>query len=51
MNMSLRGVLPGTARHIVPEAKRVGGQVWFLPKQSPNNRGLLRREEQEPSSQ
>ena len=29
MNMSLRGalVLPGTARHIVPEAERVGGQV------------------------
>ncbi|GJQ53027.1 MAG: hypothetical protein HKUEN02_18740 [Anaerolineaceae bacterium] len=24
---------------------------WFLPKQSPHNRGLLRREEQEPSSQ
>jgi asparagine synthase (glutamine-hydrolysing) len=24
---------------------------WFLPKQSPRNRGLLRREEQEPSSQ
>ena len=30
---------------------RPPGQVWFLPKQSPNNRGLLRREEQEPSSQ
>lgn len=24
---------------------------WLLPKQSPHNRGLLRREEQEPSSQ
>ncbi|MBE0680748.1 MAG: alginate lyase family protein [Anaerolineales bacterium] len=24
---------------------------WFLPKQSPHNRGLLRREEQEPASQ
>ena len=27
---------------------RPPGQVWFQPKQSPNNRRLLRREEQVP---
>jgi len=31
--------------------RRPPGQVWFSPKQSPYNGGLLRREEQEPSSQ
>jgi len=43
-----RTAFPGTARHIVPEAKRVGGQVCCSAgEQSPTNEEIGSGEDQE----